>query len=52
MRHNSCGLVTGSDLSITCCTRVKIAVVAPIPSPSVNTAVAVNPGDFRNCRNA
>jgi hypothetical protein len=33
-------------------TRVKIAVFAPIPSASVNTAVKVNPGDFRNCRTA
>ena len=46
------GFVTGSDFSITCCTSVKIAVVAPIPSPSVTTAVAVNPGDFLSCRNA
>ena len=33
-------------------TREKIAVLAPIPSARVNTAVSVNPGDFSNCRNA
>jgi len=52
MRHNSAGLVTGSDFNITWCTRVKIAVVAPIPSASIIRAVAVNPGAFRNCRAA
>src|SRR5215468_1882638 len=50
--HNSSGLVTGSDFSITCCTSVKIAVVAPIPSARVITAVVVNPGALRICRNA
>jgi hypothetical protein len=43
-------LATGSDFNITWCTNVKIAVVAPIPSASVITAVLVNPGAFRNCR--
>ncbi len=33
-------------------TSEKIAVLVPIPSASVNTAVSVNPGDFRNCRSA
>src|SRR5580700_10002777 len=50
--HNSSGLVTGSDFSITWCTRVKIAVVAPIPSASVITAVVVIPGALRSCRSA
>src|SRR5947208_3986693 len=50
--QSSSGFVTGSDLSITWCTRVKIAVVAPIPSASVTTAVVVTPGVFRSCRNA
>src|SRR5580693_8577167 len=50
--HNSSGLVTGSDFSITWCTRVKMAVVAPIPSVRVMTAVAVTPGVLRSCRNA
>jgi len=45
-------LVTGSDFNITWCTSVKIAVVAPIPSASVITAVAVNPGALRSCRSA
>jgi hypothetical protein len=48
--HSSSGLATGSDFNITWCTSVKIAVVAPIPSASVITAVLVNPGAFRNCR--
>src|SRR5215471_4780066 len=49
--HNSSGFVTGSDFSITWCTSVKMAVVAPIPSASVTTAVVVTPGVFRSCRN-
>src|ERR1700722_11412835 len=52
IRHNSSGFVTGNDFSITWCTSVKIAVVAPIPNANVITAVAVNPGSFRNCRSA
>src|SRR5271169_2826263 len=50
--QSSSGFVTGSDFSITWCTSVKIAVVAPIPSASVTTAVVVTPGAFRSCRNA
>src|ERR1700722_19924857 len=50
--HNSSGLVTGSDFSMTWCTRVKMAVVAPIPRVRVMTAVAVTPRAFRRCRNA
>src|ERR1700735_4207728 len=50
--HNSSGLVTGSDFSITWWTRVKIAVVAPIPRVRVMTAVVVIPGVFRSCRSA
>src|SRR5690348_11656185 len=50
--HNSCGFATGSDFSITWCTSVKIAVVAPIPSARVITAVVVTPGAFRSCRSA
>jgi hypothetical protein len=49
IRHNSSGFVTGSDFSITWCTSVKIAVVAPIPRASVITAVAANPGALSNC---
>ena len=52
IRHRSSGFATGSDFSITWCTSVKIAVVAPMPNASVITAVAVNPGAFRSCRSA
>jgi hypothetical protein len=31
---------------------LKIAVFAPMPSASVSTAIAVNPGRFNNPRNA
>ena len=44
MRISSLGLATGRDFNNTACTRVKIAVVAPIPRARVNTAVAVKPG--------
>src|SRR5215831_5094285 len=50
--QSSSGFVTGSDFSITWCTSVNMAVVAPIPSASVTTAVVVTPGAFRSCRNA
>ena len=50
IRHNSSGFVTGSDLSITWCTSVKMAVVAPIPRANVITTVAANPGERRSCR--
>src|SRR5262249_52674114 len=50
--HNSSGFVTGSDFSITWCTSVKMAVVAPMPSASVITAVVVTAGVFRSCRSA
>src|SRR6201993_2797336 len=50
--QSSSGFVTGSDFNITWCTRVKMAVVAPIPRASVTTAVVVTPGAFRMCRNA
>src|SRR5580704_357602 len=52
IRTSSLGLATGKDLSNTACTRVKMAVVAPIPSASVNTAVAVKPGALANCLSA
>ena len=50
MRYSSLGLATGNDFSNTACTRVKMAVVAPIPKARVSTAVAVKPGAFENCR--
>jgi hypothetical protein len=43
---------TGSDFSMTACTSVKIAVFAPTPMASVNTAVRVNPGALRSWRAA
>ena len=52
MRHSCSGFATGSERSITCCTSVKIAVVAPMPSPSVINAVAVKPGDLWSWRRA
>ena len=48
--RSCCG--KGSGRSMMESTSEKIAVFAPIPSASVSTAVSVNPGDFRNCRNA
>jgi hypothetical protein len=39
-------------LSTTAWTTLKIAVVAPMPSPSVRTAAAVKPGLVRHCRQA
>jgi hypothetical protein len=47
IRHNSPGLVTGSDFNITWCTSVKIAVVAPIPSASVIKAVVAKSRCFK-----
>jgi hypothetical protein len=35
---------------MTWCTRVKIAVVAPIPRARVMMMVAANPGEERSCR--
>ena len=46
------GSCTGNDRRSTACTRVKMAVVAPMPSARVRTAVRAKPGDRRNCRNA
>src|SRR5487761_803821 len=44
------GFCTGSIRSITVSIRLKIAVLAPMPSASVSTATAVKPGDLRNMR--
>ena len=46
------GVEQRKALDITWCTRVKIAVAAPIPRVRVMTAVVVTPGVFRSCRNA
>src|SRR5215213_1907331 len=49
-RTNSSGFSTGSDFSITVLTSVKIAVLAPMPSASVSTAIAAKPFRFNNPR--
>ncbi len=41
---SACGSFTGSVLSSTLFSRLKIAVFAPMPSASDSTATAVNPG--------
>ena len=46
------GSAYGSGRSSTPFTTVKIVVVAPIPSASVATATAVNPGVRRSARKA
>jgi hypothetical protein len=48
----SCGRSIGSDRSNTVFTRLKIAVFAPMPSASVNTATNENPGRCNNARPA
>jgi hypothetical protein len=50
--NSSCGFSTGSIRSSTWLNTVKIAVFAPMPKASVNTAVTVNPGARAICRNA
>lgn len=50
MRYNAAGSATGSDFSITAWMRVKIAVVPPMPSARVRTAVAVKICAARNFR--
>ncbi len=42
----------GSGFINTPCTTLKIAVVAPMPRPSVTTATAVNPGVRASVRTA
>src|SRR5215469_11812830 len=42
----------GRGLKRTAFTTLKMAVLAPIPSASVNTATKAKPGLLRNCRNA
>ena len=48
--HPASGLAR--ERSNTVFTRLKIAVLAPIPSASVITAIATNPGRFINPRTA
>jgi hypothetical protein len=50
--HRSCGRWTGSRRSISPSIRLKIAVLAPMPSASVTTAAAANPLFLRNVRSA
>jgi hypothetical protein len=45
---NSSGFSTGSDFNMTALTSVKMAVLAPMPSASVSTAIAANPLRFSN----
>jgi hypothetical protein len=46
------GSRSGSGFSSTPCTTLKIAVDAPMPSASVSTATAVNPGVRASMRHA
>jgi hypothetical protein len=47
-----CGSTPGNGLRTTAHTRLKMALVAPMPSASVPVAAAVNPGARRSCRPA
>src|SRR5262245_2313672 len=49
---SSCGALTGSVFSTTASSKLKMAVLAPIPSASVSTATVVNPGFLSNWRSA
>ncbi len=50
-RTSLSGSWTGSDLSITASSKLKMAVLAPMPSASESTAIRVNPGLFNSMRN-
>src|SRR2546425_11345478 len=53
LSKTSCsGFLTGSILSSTASIKLKIAVLAPIPSASVSTATAAKPGFFSSWRKA
>ena len=52
MRYRRDGSLTGSDCSMTAWMSVNIAVVPPMPSASVRTAVMVNTRATQNCRSA
>src|SRR5947208_16257359 len=47
-----CGSLNGSGRMKRSWIRLKIEVFNPMPSARVMTAMAVNPGDLRSCRNA
>ncbi len=51
-RKSCSGSGTGSDFKRTALTKVKMPVLAPIPSAKVSTATNVKPGLLRICRNA
>src|SRR6266481_634944 len=46
------GSLNGSRRRKRSLTKLKIAVLSPIPSASVSTAIKVNPGDLRSWRRA
>src|SRR6476661_9070099 len=46
------GSLNGSGRRKRSSIRLKIEVFKPIPSARVTTAMTVNPGDLRSCRNA
>src|SRR5207302_6555505 len=53
LSKTSCsGFLTGSILRSTASIRLKIAVLAPMPSASVSTATAVKPGFLSSWRKA
>ena len=52
MRYRRDGSPTGSERSMTAWMSVKMAVVPPMPSASVRTAVAVKTRATQNCRSA
>src|SRR6476646_1093742 len=51
-RYKSSGFDTASDFNRTACTRVKMEVVAPMPSASVRTVVMVKTGTLHRPRSA
>src|SRR5438552_4752195 len=52
MCTSRCGSLNGNGRRKRSSIRLKIEVFKPIPSASVRTAMTVNPGDLRSCRNA
>ncbi len=52
MRYRREGSLTGSERSMTAWTSVKMAVVPPMPSASVSTAVMVKTRATQNWRSA
>src|SRR5215475_14226327 len=52
MWRSRCGSLNGSGRRKRSSIRLKMEVFRPIPSARVITAITVNPGDLRSCRNA